>query len=85
LNRKYIVVQTPKFERAFRKLDSELQRRISTQLLDLEDRPETGKRLHGRLKGLFSLRTGHYRIVYEIRKEKVILLIVEHRRTVYEL
>jgi mRNA interferase RelE/StbE len=83
LSHRFTVVQTPKFEKAFRKLDSELQRRISSQLLDLEAQPETGKRLHGRLKGLFSLRIGDYRVVYEIRKEKVILHIVEHRRTVY--
>ena len=82
--RKYTVVQTPKFERAFRKLDSDLQRRISSQLLDLESQPETGKRLHGRLKGLFSLRVGDYRVLYEIRKEKVILHIMQHRRAVYE-
>ena len=80
----YTVVQTPKFERAFRKLDSELQRRISSQLLDLEVQPEKGKRLHGRLKGLFSLRIGDYRVVYEIRKDNVILHVVEHRRSVYE-
>jgi len=81
----YTVVQTPKFERAFRKLDSELRRRISSQLLDLEVHPETGKSLHGRLKGLFSLRVGDYRVVYEIRKDNVILHMVEHRRSVYEI
>ena len=81
----YTVLQTPKFEKAFRKLDSELQRRISSQLVDLEVQPETGKRLHGSLKGLFSLRIGDYRVVYEIRKEKVILHMVEHRRSVYEI
>jgi len=81
----HTVVQTPKFEKAFRKLDSELQRRISSQLLDLEVQPEAGKRLHGNLKGLFSLRIGDYRVVYEIRKDKVILHMVEHRRSVYEI
>ena len=81
----YTVVQTPKFERAFRKLDSELRRRISSQLLDLAVQPETGKRLHGRLKGIFSLRIGDYRVLYEIRKDNVILHMVEHRRSVYEI
>ena len=33
MNPKYSVVQTPKFERNFRKLRSELQRRISEQIL----------------------------------------------------
>jgi len=85
LNRKYTVVQTPKFERAFRKLDSELQRRISSHILELAVQPQIGKPLRGRLKGLFSLRIGEYRVVYEIRKDKVILHIVAHRRSVYEV
>ena len=85
MNRRYTVVQTPKFERAFRKLNSELQQRISSRLLDLEVQPETGKRLHGGLRGLFSLRIGDYRVLYEVRRERVILHMVEHRRTVYKV
>ncbi len=58
MNPKYSIVQTPKFERNFRKLRSELQRRISEQILALEDQPLSGKPLHGQLKGLFSFRVG---------------------------
>jgi mRNA interferase RelE/StbE len=85
LNHKYSVVQTPKFERNFRKLRSELQRRISDQILTLEDQPLSGKPLHGQLKGLFSLRVGEYRIVYEIQQRRIILHTVGHRRSIYEI
>ena len=85
MNRKYLIVQTPKFERRFRKLSLDLQQRISSQILELEIQPQAGKPLHGRLKGLFSLRVGEYRVVYEIRKERVLLHLVAHRRAVYEI
>ncbi len=85
MNPKYSVVQTPKFERNFRKLRSELQRRISEQILTLEDQPLSGKPLHGQLKGLFSLRVGEYRVVYEIHEQSIILHTVGHRRSIYEI
>ncbi len=58
MNPKYSIVQTPKFERNLRKLRSELQRRISEQMLALEDQPLCGNPLHRQLKGLFSLTVG---------------------------
>ena len=85
MNPKYSVVQTPKFERNFRKLRSELQRRISEQILSLEDQPLNGKPLHGQLKGLFSLRVGEYRVIYEIHEQRIILHTVGHRRSIYEI
>lgn len=33
----------------------------------LEGNPEAGKQLRGRLSGLWSLRIGSYRIIYEVR------------------
>ncbi len=43
-----------------------------------------GKRLTGHLTGLFSLRIGDYRIIYQLSENKVIIRTVGHRRTVYE-
>jgi mRNA-degrading endonuclease RelE of RelBE toxin-antitoxin system len=57
----YTVVQTPRFERSFRKLRAEFQRRIAEQILTLEVQPRTEKPLQGQLKGLFSLRVGDYK------------------------
>jgi mRNA interferase RelE/StbE len=85
LNRRYIIVHTPRFERSFRKLRPEFQRRISEQILILEVQPRTGKPLHGHLKGLFSLRVGEYRVIYEIHEQRIILHTVGHRRAVYEI
>ena len=77
------IVQTPRFERNFRKLSSESQRRVAEKILLLETDPAAGKPLHGELKGLSSLRVGSYRVVYEIQDERIILHMVAHRRAAY--
>lgn len=80
---RYQVVHTPRFERGFKKLSSESQRRIAEEVMLLETDPAVGKPLHGELKGLFSLRVGRYRVVYEIQERTIVLHAVAHRRAVY--
>ena len=76
-------------ERQLRKLDRPVQKR----LLDwLDDRIEGGKNprhfgepLKGDLAGLWRYRVGDYRIICEIRDERLVVLAlaVGHRREVY--
>lgn len=42
-----------------------------------------GERLRRSLLGLWKLRVGDYRIVYEIKREKVTIWIIGHRKDVY--
>lgn len=42
-----------------------------------------GERLSNDLTGLWKIRVGDYRIVYEINKETVIIWGVQHRKGVY--
>ena len=77
------IVHTRKFERKFKKLGSESQRRIAEEVLLLETVPAVGKPLHGELKSLFSLRVGRYRVLYEIQDRRIVLHTVAHRRAVY--
>jgi mRNA interferase RelE/StbE len=83
LKPRYKIVHTPRFERDFKKLSFESQRRIAEKILLLETDPFVGKALHGELKGLSSLRIGRCRVVYEIQDERITLHAVAHRRTVY--
>jgi mRNA interferase RelE/StbE len=83
LKPRYRIVHTPRFERNFKKLSSESQRRIAEKILLLETDLFVGRPLHGELRGLSSLRVGRYRVVYEIQDQKIILHAVAHRRTVY--
>jgi mRNA interferase RelE/StbE len=45
-----------------------------------------GKPLRRNLSGLFKLRVGDYRIIYQVKEHEVIVVVVKvgHRREVYE-
>lgn len=51
----------------------------------LESDPFLGKALKGKLKGLYSLRVGNYRVVYEVRSHQLLIRIIDlgYRREVY--
>lgn len=51
----------------------------------LSQDPFVGKRLKGEFEGVFSLRVGDYRVLYEVNaiEELVKLLMVEHRGRIY--
>ena len=48
--------------------------------------PLLGKPLHGVLKGLRSQRVGNLRIIYQIIKNKLVIMVInlEHRKKVYQ-
>jgi mRNA interferase RelE/StbE len=50
----------------------------------LKNNPHAGKPLRGEWKGVYSLRMGDYRILYQIKRDEIILLVVGHRKRVYE-
>lgn len=49
--------------------------RISKRLEGLGKKPLQGKRLHGELEGLLSLRSGRWRVVYEINPEEQLIIV----------
>jgi mRNA interferase RelE/StbE len=84
-----LLVDVELTHRAVRDLDS-LRRRhrpLSIKLLDklesLAEDPLAGKPLTGPLKGLRSLRIGDWRVVYEVRKNSVVVLTVNNRKDIY--
>ena len=84
---RYSIRFTPRFGRDFNRLPREVKRRIIEKIEDLKGRPHALKRLHGRLRGLYALRIGEYRVIYLIDDEhkEVILISVAHRRRIYSL
>ena len=48
------------------KLETNAAQRIRNKLLQLKENPELRKNLAGRLAGLWSLRIGDYRAIYEV-------------------
>jgi len=79
---------TPEFDRAARKLDRQILRRIKTYLDEvcgLDDPRDRGKGLTGNLSGYWRYRIGDYRVLAEIRDEEIIIVAVAlgHRSDVY--
>ena len=70
-----------------RKLDHSVVRR-AFELIEqvLAKDPHSGKKLKGRYAGLFSYRFSDSRIVYEIKSQKLIVVILRdrHRKNVYD-
>ena len=73
-------------KRFLKKTDKKEQVRIIKKLRQLERNPELGKPLTGRLSGLWSLRFGKYRALYQIKKNKLLIFVLEigHRKNIYE-
>jgi len=70
------------------RLDSQTRRRIRRKIQQIHQDPHGyGKPLGRGLAGLYKVRVGKYRMVYQVREaERFILLIaIAHREEIYEL
>lgn len=83
----YEIALAPAATRQLRKFDPQVRRRIqaAVELLATEPRPPAATRLVGGA-GEWRVRTGDYRIVYEIEDERLLVLVlsVGHRREIYQ-
>ena len=62
-------------------LPRKIQRRMDTKIQGLADnpRPPAAKPIQGKLKGLYRVRVGDYRIIYQVLKRRVVVYIVRIR------
>jgi mRNA interferase RelE/StbE len=67
-----------------RKKAIDLARKVEKQLT--KNSNELGKKLTGRFKGLYRYRYGDYRIIYQIFKKEITIVIVRvgHRKNIYD-
>ncbi len=83
----YTVTIAPAAERQLHKFDPQIRRRVQAaiELLSTNPRPPKAIQLVGGA-GEWRVRTGDYRIIYEIHDDHLIVLIlrVGHRREIYE-
>lgn len=74
-------------ERAMKKLDRKLAQRVYAKLVEVAASPDPFQRVK-RLTGvaLFSLRVGSYRVIIDIRRNTLVILVLKigHRGKVYE-
>jgi mRNA interferase RelE/StbE len=82
----YVVELAPAAERALRKLDKPIARRLAAAMAALghDPRPAASTPLVGH-PGALRLRIGDYRVVYRIEDERLVVLVLDlgHRREVY--
>jgi len=84
----YKVALSNHAERVIRRMaerEPALYQRVANTLDDLQRDPHQGKPLKGELKGRYSYRVGSYCIVYRIRQQQLLVLIIDigHRRDIY--
>ncbi len=83
----YRVTLAPSAARQLRRFDPQVRRRIQAalELLASEPRPPAAIQLVGG-SGEWRVRTGDYRIVYEIHDDHLLILVLRmgHRREIYQ-
>lgn len=78
------IVLTNEAENFIKKCDKDIRNRILKSIRRLEDDPEIGKPLTSILTGLWSLRIGDYRAIYQIKNNKLTVVVIKigHRKNV---
>lgn len=82
----YSIQITPRARKDIRGLDRKTRRRINEAILSLAQNPRPlGVRKLKGAEGLWRIRVGPYRVIYEIRDNKIVVIIVRvrHRRDAY--
>ena len=82
----YGVILTEEAERFLKKCDKSVKNRILDKLEDLQEDPRLGKPLTANLVGLWSLRIGYHRAIYQIKDNELIVVVIKvgHRKNVYD-
>jgi mRNA interferase RelE/StbE len=82
----YQILLSRSAARDIEKADKKYKPHIFAALFDLRKDPYLGKKLQGKFQDCYSLRVGFYRIIYEVYKRKLKILIIRigHRQRVYK-
>lgn len=74
-----------KVQKELDKIPDQYQKKILTVLSIIADNPFLGKKLDGKLAGLYSYSVWPYRIIYKIYKRILVIVIIRigHRQGVY--
>ena len=82
----YEVILTEEAEKFLKKCDKSIKDSILDKLEDLQENPRLGKPLTANLAGLWSLRVGDHRAIYQIRDNELIVVVIKigHRKKVYD-
>jgi len=82
----YEIILQSKAEKFLKKLDKTNQQRVINKLKCLKENPKLGVPLTANLAGLWKLRIGDYRAIYQILNQELTILILKigKRDNVYD-
>lgn len=82
----YALILKQKAKKGLSSLNEQDRTRIRVVLRAICNDPFSGKKLEGDLKDYYSVRVPPYRIVYEIYKKELIIIVIRigHRQGVYK-
>ncbi|MBI4970642.1 MAG: type II toxin-antitoxin system RelE/ParE family toxin [Candidatus Omnitrophica bacterium] len=83
---KYSIAYLPRVKEDIKHFSPQVKRQVLAAIDQISQNPYTAaKQLRDELKGRWSYRTTHYRIIYELdtKNRKVIVVLIAHRRSVY--
>ena len=82
----YSLLLKPKVSKTLDNLDDSTRARIRLVLDSIAQDPFSGKKLEGELKGKYSVRAWPYRIIYQVYKKELLILVVDlgHRQGIYK-
>jgi mRNA interferase RelE/StbE len=67
-----------------RSLHPDIKRKIKAGIKLILENPNAGKALKGDLSGLYSFRTGRFRIIYKFLYNEITLITIGPRKTIYQ-
>jgi len=82
----YSVKFTQTALKSFKKLDKSIQKLASKAIEGLRKNPKLGKPLKGALRGFWSFRFSKYRIVYQLKERRLLIIVfdIAHRKEIYK-
>jgi mRNA interferase RelE/StbE len=82
----YEVVLSKEAAKTLERVTKQMQGRVVDALEKLKVTPFIGKRLHGELGGLFSLRIGGLRAIYEVdsKQKQIVVYAIGSRGDIYK-
>jgi mRNA interferase RelE/StbE len=83
---KYSVKYTKEAKKKIERLDESIRTVISKAIESIAINPYKGKPLAYELSGLYSFRTSDYRIIYRIRENELLIIVITvgHRKEIYK-
>ena len=75
-----------RFQKQFRKLPREIQKKVMEEIELLKSNPKFGEKLKGVLSDIHKLRVHDYRVAYKIHtsNETIEVFYVDHRKRIYQ-